>query len=116
VAKQILVIDDDRMVLEAITTILEDMGHCVTGFTDSLEGEKAALSAEYDLILMDLRLPVKDGAAVTKSILSARPEAKVLIITGHPTDPLVKQALDAGARGILKKPFEIGKVLDHLSG
>jgi FixJ family two-component response regulator len=39
-----------------------------------------------------------------------------LIITGHPTDPLARQALDAGAKGLLKKPFEIGKVLEHLSG
>jgi DNA-binding response OmpR family regulator len=104
------------MILEAIATILEDMGHRVDGFTKSLEGEKAALSTDYDLILMDLRMPEKDGAAVTESILAARPEAKVLIITGNPTDPLAKRALDAGAKGLLKKPFEIGKVLDHLLG
>ncbi|MBN1834303.1 MAG: response regulator [Spirochaetales bacterium] len=114
--KRILVIDDDRTVLEAIATILEDMGHRVDGFTGSSDGEKAALSADYDLILMDLRMPGKDGAAVTESILADKPQAKVLIITGHPSDPLAKRALDAGAKGLLKKPFEIGKVLDHLSG
>ncbi len=103
------------MILEAIATILEDMGYQVDGFTKSPEGEKAALYTDYDLIIMDLRMPEKDGAAVTESILAARPEAKVLIITGHPTDPLAKRALDAGAKGLLKKPFEIGKVLDHLS-
>lgn len=115
-AKRILVIDDDRIVLEAIATILQDMGHQVDGFTSSPEGEEAALSAEYDLILMDLRMPEKDGAAVTRAILSAKPRAKVLIITGHPSDPLAREALDAGAKGLLKKPFEIGKVLDHLAG
>jgi DNA-binding response OmpR family regulator len=103
------------MVLEAITAILSDMGHQVDGFTDSQEGEDAALSAEYDLVLIDLRMPGKDGATVTEGILAAKPAAKVLVITGHPTDPLAKRALDAGAKGLLKKPFEIGKVLDHLS-
>jgi DNA-binding response OmpR family regulator len=116
VAKRILVIDDDQMILDAISTILEDMGYQVDGFRQSPEGEKAALSTHYDLILMDLRMPDRDGAAVTESILAAKPEAKVLIITGHPSDPLAKRALDAGAKALLKKPFEIGKLLDHLMG
>lgn len=115
-AKRILVIDDDRIVLEAIATILEDMGHRVEGYTRSPEGEKAALSKDFDLILMDLRMPEKDGAAVTASIQTKKPEAKILIITGHPTDPLAGRALEAGAKGLLKKPFEIGKILEHLSG
>ena len=111
-----LIIDDDPTILDAVTTILEDMGHRVTGYTSSLEGEQAALSEDFDLILMDLRMPDKDGAAVTANILTKKPQAKILIITGHPTDPLAGQALDAGAKGLLKKPFEIGKVLDLLSG
>jgi DNA-binding response OmpR family regulator len=114
--KHVLIIDDDSVILDAVKTILEDMGHQVDGYTDSTEGEQAALAEEYDLILMDLRMPVKDGAAVTASILATQPDAKILIITGHPTDPLARKALDAGAKGLLKKPFEIGKVLDFLSG
>jgi CheY-like chemotaxis protein len=69
-AKRILIIDDDPVILDAVKTILEDMGHRVDGYTSSTEGEQAALSQHYDLILMDLRMPVKDGAAVTASILA----------------------------------------------
>jgi len=116
VGKRVLIIDDDPVILDAVATILEDMGHRVDGHTSSPEGEQAAVSEDYDLILMDLRMPVKNGAEVTASILASKPEAKILIITGHPTDPLAAQALDAGAKGLLKKPFEIGKVLDLLSG
>jgi CheY-like chemotaxis protein len=115
-AKRILIIDDDPVILDAVKTILEDMGHRVDGYTSSTEGEQAALSQHYDLILMDLRMPVKDGAAVTASIRANKPEVKILIITGHPGDPLARKALDAGAKGLLKKPFEIGKVLEFLSG
>jgi CheY-like chemotaxis protein len=114
--KRILIIDDDPTILDAVKTILEDMGHRVDGYTSSTKGEQAALSQHYDLILMDLRMPVKDGAAVTAGILAGKPEAKILIITGHPGDPLARKALEAGAKGLLKKPFEIGKVLEHLSG
>jgi DNA-binding response OmpR family regulator len=116
VGKRVLIIDDDPAIVDAITTILEDMGHRVDGYCSSQEGEQAALSEDYDLILMDLRMPTKDGAAVTADVLARKPEAKILLITGHPADPLARQALDAGARGLLKKPFEIGKVLDFLSG
>ena len=114
--KRVLIIDDDPVILDAVKTILEDMGYQVDGYTSSPEGEQAALAEEYDLILMDLRMPEKDGAAVTASILAKKPAVKILLITGHPTDPLARRALDAGAKGLLKKPFEIGKVLDFLSG
>lgn len=114
--KRVLIIDDDPVILDAVSTILEDMGHQVDGYNSSSEGEQAALAEEYDLILTDLRMPEKNGAEVTAGILAKKPAAKILIITGHPTDPLARQALDAGAKGLLKKPFEIGKVLEHLSG
>jgi len=46
--------------------------------------------------------------------MSIKPDARILILTGHPTDPLAKKALEAGARSLVKKPFEIGKILDFL--
>ena len=111
---RILVIDDETYILDAMETILEDMGHEVECFNRSADGERAALENEYDLILIDIRMPERNGAEVTEGILKVKPDAKILIITGHPTDPLVKRALDSGARGILKKPFDIGKILDFL--
>ena len=112
--KRILVIDDEAMIADVIKVILEDMGYSVTGFQSSREGEKEAIEGDYDLIMIDLRMPDKNGAEVTESIMKARPDAKVLIITAYPTDPLAKQALDAGASSLLKKPFEVAKVLDFL--
>ncbi len=112
--KKILVIDDEKMVLDAIKIILEEMGYRVKGVSDSAEGEKDGLENEYDLILIDLRMPGKNGAEVTENIIKEKPDAKILIITGHPTDPLAKRALDAGARSLLQKPFEIAKILNFL--
>lgn len=114
--KKILVIDDEAMIIDVMKVILEDMGYSVTGFQDSREGEKEAIENDYDLIVVDIRMPEKNGAEVTKSILKAKPESKILIITAYPTDPLAKQALDAGALSLLKKPFEVGKIIDFLKG
>ena len=112
--KKILVIDDEQMMLDAIETILEEMGHQVECFSSALKGEKSALEDEYDLILIDIHMPEKNGAEVTEAILKEKPDAKVLVITAHPGDPLATKALDAGAKGLVKKPFDIGKILEFL--
>ncbi len=114
--KKILVIDDEKMIVDAMQVILEDMGYRVMGFQNSQEGEKDALENDYDLILVDLRMPEKNGAEVTESILKEKPNAKILMITAHPTDPLARRALDAGAMALIKKPFELAKILDFLKG
>lgn len=115
-AKRILVIDDEKIILEAIETILEDMGYEVECFQHPTEGEREATQNDYDLILVDIKMPEKNGAEITENIMTAKPDAKILILTAHPTHPLAKKALDAGAKALLKKPFEISKVLDFLKG
>jgi DNA-binding NtrC family response regulator len=112
--KKILAIDDEVTILEALESIMGDMGHTVVTFSNSVEGEKAALSDDFDLILIDMRMPEKNGAEVTKTIMKNKPEAKILIITAFPGDPLAKQSLDAGAKGLVKKPFDMGKILTFL--
>ena len=112
--KRILVIDDEVMVLDAIKLILEDLGYEMHVFSDPVEGEKAAVEEDYDLHLLDLRMPGKNGAELTAAIKAAKPSARVLIMTAYPTDPLAAKALDAGAFSLLKKPFEIAKIIDIL--
>ena len=114
-AKKILVIDDEKMMLDAIKTILEEMGHHVDCFSTAYSGEASALANDYDLILTDIHMPEKNGAEVTETILSEKPNAAILVITAHPSDPLAKRALGAGAKGLVKKPFDIGKVLEYLA-
>ena len=112
--KSILVIDDETMVLDAIKIIFEDMGYTVKVFSDSRAGMEEALHNDYDLILVDVRMPGMNGAEVTEGIRKGKAGARILIITGYPGDPLAARALQAGAFGLLKKPFEIAKILDFL--
>jgi CheY-like chemotaxis protein len=113
--KSILVIDDEPMILDAIKIIFEDMGYAVNTFSDPVEGTNEALRSEYDLILTDVRMPVRNGAEITEAILARKPAARVLVITAYPGDPLAERAIKAGAVGLLKKPFEIAKILDFLA-
>jgi len=112
--KKILVIDDETMILDAVKVIFEDLGHTVVTRADSQEGLEEALRADYDLVLLDIRMPGKNGAEITEELKKAKPQARILLITAYPNDPLVARALAAGAQALLKKPFEIAKVLDFL--
>lgn len=111
---RILIIDDETMVIDALELILEGLGHAVEGYSDPLAGEEAASTKDYDLILSDLRMPGKNGAEVVKSILQKKPDARVLVITAFSSDPLADQALGYGAVGLVRKPFEIAKILEYL--
>ncbi|AFG38338.1 response regulator [Spirochaeta africana] len=113
-AKRILIIDDEAPILEAVQMILSDMGYEVVAHADADEGIQAARQQRFDLMLVDVRMPHKNGAAVTRALLQDTPEAYILIITAFPGDPVAAEAMQAGARGIIKKPFEIAKILDAL--
>lgn len=102
------------MILDAIELILGDLGHEVSTFSDPLEGQNSALENDYDLILTDLRMPGLNGAEISETVLAAKPGAKILVITAYPTDHLAARAMEAGAVGLVKKPFEITKILDFI--
>jgi CheY-like chemotaxis protein len=115
VAKSILVIDDETLILDAIKIIFEDMGYEVVISSDPLKGTDEALSRDFDLILTDIRMPGRNGAEITETVLAKKPNARILCITAYPNDPLAERAVKAGAVGLLKKPFEIAKILDFLA-
>ena len=112
--KKILVIDDESIVIETIKEVCEIIGHDVVGFTDPVQGQRAGQSSDFDVIVLDLRMPHRNGAEVTREILSAKPDAKILINTGHSGDPLARQAMEAGALRLLRKPFEIANLIEFL--
>ena len=114
-AKSILVIDDETMILDAIKIIFEDMGYHVHTTSDPLQGTEEAIAGDFDLIITDVRMPARDGAQVTEAVLARKPKARILVITAYPKDPLAEQAIRAGAVGLLRKPFEIAKILEFLT-
>jgi len=112
--KRILVIDDEATVLDALKMILEEMGHTVDTTEDPFEGERKALEQEYDLIITDLRMEGKTGDEIVRSIKSRRKNARILVITAFSTEPMAQSALKAGALALVRKPFEISKILAYL--
>jgi len=114
-AKSMLVIDDEPMILDAIKIIFEDMGYTVETTSDPIQGTDVAIARNFDLIVTDIRMPARSGAEITEAVLAKKPGARILVITAYANDPLAQRAIAAGAVGLLKKPFEIAKILDFLS-
>ena len=102
---RVLVADDQAIVRDGLVTLL--------GLLDDLEivgeaadGEQAvrlALAMRPDVVLMDLRMPVLDGAAATARILQQLPDTAVVVLTTFADDASIAGALRAGARGYLTK-------------
>jgi chemosensory pili system protein ChpA (sensor histidine kinase/response regulator) len=106
---RILVIDDNRSILETLSYLLAAIGHSAKVTEDGEEGLKIAAEGEVDLILTDVDMPRIGGLAVCESIKS-NPRLQhlpVVMMTGRPSRDLVERALAAGARAVVPKPFDL---------
>jgi two-component system, OmpR family, response regulator QseB len=108
---RLLLVEDDSMIGEAAREGLRHEGHSGDWVRDGREAEASVASTAYDLVLLDLGLPRRDGLSVLRSWRSRGENVPVLIITARDavTDRIA--GLDAGADDYLVKPFD----LDELS-
>ena len=109
---RILVVDDNRDFAETLADVLSLRGHSVT-IADSGDGAIQEFRCNaYDLTLMDVKLPGKNGVESFLEIRKIRPDAKVVMMTGYSVEELIKQAIDNGALEVIYKPFKMDRVLN----
>ena len=107
---QVLVVDDDEVSRELVTELLKAAGYEVTIARDGSEALGMAAAKVFDLVLMDLDMPVMDGLAATRAIRQLPGLARsvtIVILTGRSSDDDRRAALHAGANGFVTKPFRI---------
>ncbi len=101
---RILIVDDDEVVRRSYLRSLESISRNVEAAGD---GEKALQTMEqnpFDVVLLDLRMPGRDGLSVLRTIKQKWPESEVVIITGYPTVASAKEAVRLGAYDYVAKP------------
>lgn len=104
---RLLLVEDDAMIGESIEEELREQGYAVDWARDGKAAELALQTHAYDLVLLDLGLPRKQGLAVLADYRREGGEAPVLIITARDAvDDRVK-GLDAGSDDYLVKPFDL---------
>jgi signal transduction histidine kinase/FixJ family two-component response regulator len=104
----IFIIDDEEGILRLCTRLLERANFRVSGCTDPREGIEILESEEYDLLLVDIRMPSMDGFEVIDIVQQVQTDIAVVIMTGYGTLETAIRALRQGADGLILKPFEEG--------
>lgn len=108
---RILVIEDDPTVGQYVKRGLEEHHWAVDLATDGEEGERRAGSEAYDLIVLDMRLPGKNGLDVLQSLRAKGFERPVLVLTAQDTVDAKVVTLRAGADDYVTKPFAFEELL-----
>ena len=107
---KILVIDDEPMVCKSCEKIFED-NYDVTITMSGREGLDRLLQEDFDLVIVDLKMPDMDGMELVKIIKQKRPNTEVVIMTGYSTVETAVEGMKLGAAEFISKPFTPDEML-----
>jgi two-component system copper resistance phosphate regulon response regulator CusR len=109
--KRVLLIDDEERILNFVRRGLQAEGLAVDTAPNGEEGLRLALSRPYDLVILDLVMPVVDGHAVLRGILEQKPAQPVLILSALNDTASKVSSLEGGAEDYISKPFSLEELL-----
>lgn len=107
---RILIVEDDKDIVDFVKKALKAESHAVDVAVDGVTGERLASTEPYDLVILDIMLPKKEGIPVLKSLRQAGVNTPVLILTARGEVPDRVAGLDAGADDYLTKPFALAEL------
>ncbi len=113
--KKAVVVDDTMFMRMTLKSILENLGYEVIGEgADGFDAVRLYKQLEPDLITMDITMPNKDGIAAVKEILAINTEAKVIMVSAMGQKTRVIDAITAGAKDFVVKPFKQERIAEAL--
>jgi DNA-binding response OmpR family regulator len=109
----VLVVDDDRDLCESLWDLLRERDFRACLAHDEDAARQMLRRRDYDVVLIDMKLPKGDGRGVFRLVRETTPQARTVLITGHrgETEEIVSGLLHEGASGVCYKPFDVGKLL-----
>jgi two-component system, NtrC family, nitrogen regulation response regulator NtrX len=107
----VLIIDDEVEIREALEEIFREESYAVTTAATGDEGLTLVRDAAYDVVLLDIWLPDRDGLEVLKEINALEAKPEVIIISGHGTIETAVRATKLGAYDFLEKPLSLDRTL-----
>ena len=106
-----LVVDDDPIVLASCQRILEEAGWAVTAAGGVTEALAAMEGCAYDLLVLDLKMPERDGLQMMAHLKELRVPVPVIVMSGYATSDSVLASLEGGAFAFIPKPFTPDELL-----
>jgi two-component system chemotaxis response regulator CheY len=114
-ALRVLVVDDSPIITRKICMMMDQIGYRVV--MTAANGKEAILAYKEchpDVVTMDITMPLVDGIEATRIIKRAYPDANIVMVTSHGQEKMVLEALKAGAKGYVLKPFQPQKVFEAI--
>jgi len=111
---RLLLVEDDRMIGESLQEALRSAGYAVDCCRDGVTADAALEAEDYDLVLLDLGLPGRDGLDVLRSLRARRRTDPVIITTARDAVEQRIAGLDAGADDYLLKPYDLDELLARI--
>ncbi len=113
---RVLIADDASFMRQMIREIIEPEGYEVVGeATNGIEAVEQFEELSPDVVTMDIVMPKRSGIDAVKSILASHPDAQVVMCSALGQETLVMEALQAGAKDFIVKPFKPDIVLETLA-
>ena len=113
--EHILIVDDERAIQKALRGVLEDEGYRVTAVGTGADALKAVADEMPDLVFLDIFMSHMDGLETLTELKRLRPEATVVMISGHGTIETAVKATRLGAYDFIEKPLSLEKTLITMS-
>ena len=107
---KILVVDDNEEFCQNVNDILELKGYEVVTAYDGFKALELVKQDGFDLVIMDIKMPVMDGVETFKKVKEVAPDTPVIMVTAYAVEDLIREALREGAYGSLKKPLDFDKL------
>ncbi len=112
---KVLVIDDEDIVLTSCYRVLTPEGYDVKIATRGLDGLQMLKNDQYDVVLLDVKMPDMDGIEVLRRIKKEWPDIPVIIITGYSAISDAVFAIELGAYDYIEKPFVPNTILSAVN-
>jgi DNA-binding NtrC family response regulator len=103
---KILVVDDDAIVIKSCRRILEAEGFEVTTVPSADEALEKIKIYDFDLVIMDVKMPKHDGLFLMREIKKNWPDIPIIVMSGYPTPETIADVLKLGAVQFIPKPFK----------
>ncbi len=108
---RILVVEDEAAIRDGLADVLVFHGYRVDAVGDGREGLERALSGRYDLLLLDVMLPGRDGFSICDEVRKVDREQPIILLTAKTSDEDIVNGLTLGADDYIAKPFAIAQLL-----
>ncbi len=109
---RVLVVDDSKPVCDLLEAVLSRGGYQVAACTSATDALRAVRNEHYDVMLLDLRMPGMDGAALLAELRPVSPRPCVVVMTSDLDSDLVDRSLEEGASLCLAKPLSVRALLE----